>query len=53
MHNFSKIHHAPGNAIKNIRETSVIVLHSFVKKTQKTPKKEIKLARQRLKEVKK
>jgi len=36
-----------------VKGREVIVLHSFVKKTQKTPKKEIKLARQRLKEVKK
>ena len=30
----------------------VIILHSFVKKSQKIPKKEIKTARKRLKEVK-
>jgi len=30
----------------------VIILHLFVKKSQKIPKKEIKIARQRLKEVK-
>ncbi len=30
----------------------IIILHSFVKKTQKTPKKELDIARQRLKEVK-
>ena len=29
----------------------IIVFHAFVKKTQKTPKKEIKTAKQRLKEV--
>ena len=28
----------------------IIVFHAFVKKTQKTPKKEIKIAKQRLKE---
>ncbi|WP_281188872.1 type II toxin-antitoxin system RelE/ParE family toxin [Vibrio harveyi] len=33
---------------KNIK-----VLHAFVKKTQKTPKKDIKLAKNRMKEVKK
>ncbi len=31
---------------------TIVVLHSFVKKTQKTPKKELKVARARLKEVK-
>ena len=31
----------------------VIILHSFIKKSQKTPKKEMKIARNRLKEVKK
>jgi len=30
-----------------------IILHSFIKKTQKTPKKEIDLARKRMQEVKK
>ena len=31
----------------------VVVLHSFIKKSQKIPKKEMKIARKRLKEVKK
>ncbi|MDD2467927.1 MAG: type II toxin-antitoxin system RelE/ParE family toxin [Desulfobulbus sp.] len=31
----------------------VVILHSFIKKSQKTPKKEMKIARNRLKEVKK
>jgi len=30
----------------------VIILHSFIKKSQKTPAKELNLARKRLKEVK-
>jgi phage-related protein len=30
----------------------IIILHSFVKKSQKTPKKELDIARRRLKEVK-
>lgn len=30
----------------------VVVLHSFIKKTQKTPVKELRIARTRLKEVK-
>ncbi|MBF0468025.1 MAG: type II toxin-antitoxin system RelE/ParE family toxin [Desulfamplus sp.] len=30
----------------------VIILHSFIKKSQKTPKRDITLARKRLKEVK-
>ncbi len=35
-----------------VKGKEVIILHSFIKKSQKTPKKELKLARQRLKEVK-
>lgn len=35
-----------------VKGKEVIVLHSFIKKSQKTPKKEITLARKRLKEVK-
>jgi phage-related protein len=35
-----------------VKGKEVIILHSFVKKSQKIPKKEIKTARQRLKEVK-
>jgi len=31
----------------------IVMLHSFVKKTQKTLKKELKLAKQRMKELKK
>jgi phage-related protein len=31
----------------------IIMLHSFIKKTQKTPEKELKLAKQRMKELKK
>ncbi len=31
----------------------IIMLHSFIKKTQKTPLKELKLAKQRMKELKK
>ena len=30
----------------------VVILHSFIKKSQKTPKKEIALAKKRMKEVK-
>ncbi len=29
----------------------VVVLHSFIKKTQQTPEKELKLARKRMKEI--
>ena len=32
--------------------STIVVLHSFVKKTQKTPQKEITIARRRLQEVK-
>jgi phage-related protein len=31
----------------------IVMLHSFIKKTQKTPEKELKLAKQRVKELKK
>ncbi len=31
----------------------IIILHSFIKKAQKTPKKEVALARKRMKEVSK
>lgn len=30
----------------------IVILHSFIKKTQKTPDRELKTARKRLKEVK-
>lgn len=33
-------------------EETIVMLHSFVKKTQKTPAKELNKAKQRLKEVK-
>ena len=36
-----------------IKGAEIIILHSFVKKSQKTPKKELNLARKRMKEVKK
>ncbi len=32
---------------------SIVVLHAFVKKDQKTPKRELELAKNRLQEVKK
>lgn len=35
-----------------VKSTTVVMLHSIVKKTQKIPKKELDIARQRLKEVK-
>ena len=31
----------------------IVMLHSFIKKTQKTPEKELKLAKQRMKELRK
>ncbi|MDY0207641.1 MAG: type II toxin-antitoxin system RelE/ParE family toxin [Pseudomonas sp.] len=34
-----------------LKDQQVYVLHAFVKKTQKTPRKELELARQRQKEV--
>lgn len=33
-------------------EQEIVMLHSFIKKTQKTPEKELKLAMQRMKEIK-
>lgn len=35
-----------------VEKKEIVVLHSFIKKTQKTPDYELKLARKRLKEVK-
>ncbi|MGM0681634.1 MAG: type II toxin-antitoxin system RelE/ParE family toxin [Thermodesulfobacteriota bacterium] len=35
-----------------VKGKEVIVLHSFIKKSRKTPKKELDIARRRLKEVK-
>ncbi len=35
-----------------IKGQEIIILHSFIKKSQKIPKKEIELARKRMKEVK-
>ena len=34
-----------------VKKTHIMVLHSFVKKTKKTPEQELKLAKKRLKEV--
>ena len=36
-----------------VKGREVIILNSFIKKTQKTPKKELELAKKRMKEVKK
>ena len=33
-------------------EQEIVMLHSFMKKTQKTPEKELKLAKKRIKELK-
>ena len=35
-----------------VTRSEIVILHSFIKKTQKTPDRELKLARKRLKEVK-
>ena len=35
-----------------VKGREVVILHSFIKKSQKAPKKEIELARTRMKEVK-
>ncbi|NTW54014.1 MAG: type II toxin-antitoxin system RelE/ParE family toxin [Chlorobaculum sp.] len=34
-----------------VKGKKIIILHSFIKKTQKTPQKELQLARKRLQEV--
>ena len=34
-------------------EKKIVMLHSFIKKTQKTPDKELKIAKSRMKELKK
>ena len=34
-----------------VKGQEIIILHSFIKKTQKTPKKELELAKRRMKEV--
>ena len=36
-----------------IVDRKIVILHGFVKKTQKTPRKELKIARKRLAEIKK
>ena len=36
----------------SVEKHEILVLHCFIKKTQKTPDKELKLAKKRLKEVK-
>ncbi|MDJ0731223.1 MAG: type II toxin-antitoxin system RelE/ParE family toxin [Crocosphaera sp.] len=36
-----------------LKGREIIILHSFIKKSQKTPKKELELAKKRMKEVKK
>lgn len=36
-----------------IKGREVVILHSFIKKTQKTPQKDLSLARKRMKEIKK
>jgi len=35
-----------------LKGKEVVILHSFVKKTRKTPKKDLELAKKRMKEVK-
>ena len=34
-----------------VKEQEIVILHSFIKKTQRTPKKELEKARRRLKEL--
>jgi phage-related protein len=35
-----------------LKGKEIVILHSFIKKTKKTPEKELKLARKRMKEIK-
>ena len=35
-----------------LKGKEIVILHSFIKKTKKTPNRELKLARKRMKEVK-
>ncbi len=35
-----------------LKGKEIVILHSFIKKSQKTPEKELKLARKRMKEIK-
>lgn len=35
-----------------LKNEEIVIVHSFIKKTQKTPKKDLKLARKRAKELK-
>ncbi len=37
----------------SVHRQRIVILHAFVKKTQETPEKELRIARKRLKEVKK
>ena len=34
-----------------VKDREIVILHSFIKKTQKIPKKELEMARKRLKEL--
>lgn len=34
-----------------VKENKIVMLHGFIKKSQKTPLKELKIAKQRIKEV--
>ena len=36
-----------------VKGKEIIILHSFIKKSQKTPKKELNLAKKRMKEIEK
>ena len=37
----------------SVAGNEIVILHSFIKKTQKTPKKDLALAKRRMKELKK
>jgi len=43
---------ADGCFCKRLSNKEIVILHSFIKKSQKIPKKELKIARTRLNEVK-
>ena len=49
----AKSHYGIGRAFFCIlTNKEIIILHSFIKKTEKTPSKELKIAQKRMKEVK-
>ena len=44
----SRLNHSIARILFTVRKDSIVLLHAFIKKTQKTPARELRLARQRL-----